>query len=412
VSVNTTLPTFPTVAEVLAGIQSALEALNPLLTNYNPGGATETFLESLALLTGSDASTYPGVVTESAYEILTTLQTAEFILTATGSFLDLKAADVGVTRKAATYAGGPVQFSITGQASIAITIPSGSLVAAESADPTAMPIVYRTLANATIPINGDVSNIVQVEAINAGANGNQSFVGAINTVISGGTNVTVASTSTIGGGADTEGDDTPNGGLRARALAAIPNASQCTISAIENAALSYAGIVTAVAQDINSDPTLLRGVVQLYVDDGSGDLANSSNANYPILATMQMAFDSGLYRAAGVQVNVQGSELLATTISLILYLNANYAAVTTTPATTVSAVQLAIFTYCNAIAIGAPVSIAEIIRYACDIAGVSDVPVTSVLINGANQNLQPTAVQAARIANLSDITITYALVNY
>jgi uncharacterized phage protein gp47/JayE len=411
-SASTTLPTFPTTADALASLQSALQSLNPLLTNYNPGGATETYLEAASLLVGSDASSYPGVVQKGAYELLTMLQQAEFILTASGNYLDLKAADVGVTRKPATPASGPVVFTATVSGVNPIVIPAGTMVAAESADPTAMPIVYMTLTTVTIAVGASQSPPVVVQAINAGANGNQSVVGAINTVVSGVTGVTVASTQTIAGGADVEQDDAPNGGLRARALAAIPNASQCTIPAIENAALSYAGITSAVAQDINSDPTQPRGVVQLYVDDGSGDLGNASNANYAILTTMQNDFDSGLYRAAGAQVNVQGSQLLAATVSLSLSINATYATNTESAANIVAAVQLAVYNYVNSVQIGRPVLLAEIIRVAAEISGVSDVPITSVQINGAGSNLTPSATQAPRCANLASVTVTYALVSY
>jgi uncharacterized phage protein gp47/JayE len=404
-SVSTTLPTFPTTANILASLQSALQALQPLLTNYNAGGVTETFLEAASILTGSDASSYPGVVQKGAYELLTIVQSAEFILTASGNFLDLKAADVGVTRKPAVSASGPVQFYPTTVSSSPILIPAGTLVAAESADPTAMPIAYATDTDDTIPANGTQSAGTTVTAVTPGSSGNQATVGAINTVISGVTGVTVASTQTIAGGADI-------GGLRARALAAIPNASQCTISAIENSALSFAGITNAVAQDINSDPTQLRGIVQLYVDDGSGDLGNASNANYPILATMQTAFDSGLYRAAGVQVNVQGSELLATTVSLVLYVNALYVAQTASLASVVAAVQLAIYNYVQGVGIGQPVLLSEIITAACEVAGVADVPISSVQINGSGANLQPSAIQAPRLANLAAVTIVASTVTY
>jgi uncharacterized phage protein gp47/JayE len=409
---STTLPTFPTTAEVLASLQSALQALNSILTNYNAGGATETYLEAASLLTGSDASTYPGVTQKGAYELLTQVQAAEFILTATGSFLDLKAADVGVERKPAVSAGGPVQFFPTVSSSVAIVVPVGSLVAAESADPTVGPIVYRTLATATIPANGASSNIVQVLAVNAGSLGNQSAIGAINTVVSGATGCTVTSTGTIGGGADQEQDDAPDGGLRARALAAIPNASQCTLSAIEAAAVSYAGITNAIAQDNVTDSTQPLGVVQLYVDDGSGDLGNASNANYPVIATLQNDLNSGKYRAAGVQVFVQGSLLLLVQVSLIVSLNSTYVADVESAADILIAIQNAIQTYVNAVNIGNPVLLSEIIKVVANVPGVSDVPIFSVLINGNAQNLIPGPVQAPRINDPTTTVVTYSLVSY
>jgi uncharacterized phage protein gp47/JayE len=406
------LPTFPTTTDVLASLQAALQALNPLLTNFNAGGATETYLEAASLLTGSDASTYPGVVQKGAYELLALVQGAEFILTASGTFLDLKAADVGITRKPAVGASGPVVFYATVNSLIANVIPEGTLVAAESADPTVLPAVYATQADATIPIGGAQSNTVIALAVSLGSAGNQSVIGAVNTVVSGATGVSVASTGTMGGGADVEQDDSPNGGLRARALQAIPNASQCTLTAIEADAINYPGITSAVATDINIDPTIARGIVELYVDDGTGNLGDASNANYVVLATMQTDFNRGLYHAAGTQVNVQGSLLLPTTVSLVVGINLAYATDISPAAAIILLVRSAVYNYVQAVGIGSPVLLSEIIRIAAEVAGVSDVPITAVTINGAGSNLQPLPTQACRCVGLGNVLVTYALVTY
>jgi uncharacterized phage protein gp47/JayE len=408
------LPTFPQTAEVLKSLQAALQNLNSLLTNFNNGGVTETYLEALALLSGSDASTYPNVVTQSIYELLTIVQNSAFALTATGASLDNKAADVGLSRKPASYSSGPVVFTPTTISSVPNVIGAGALVAAESADPTALPVVYRTMASVTIPANSSApSESVLVQAVNAGANGNQSAPGAINTVISGATGVTVTSTDIISGGSDTEQDDEPNGGLRARVLAAIPNASQGTLAALEGDAKSYAGVVDAVATDANIDPTIPLGVVNLYIDDGSGDLGNLTNQNNAIVQQMQSDFDSGKFRAAGVEVNVAGSRInFITSIGLTVSVNQSYATSQSDLRVVAGNVQTAVAKYVNGLGIGKPVLVAEIVAAATAVNGVSDVVVTSVTINGYQGNVSPGATFTSRIASSGLVSVIANVVNY
>jgi uncharacterized phage protein gp47/JayE len=407
-----TLPTFPTTADVLASLQSAIQALNTLITNFNPGSVVETYLEGCALGLGSDANTYPGVTAEGAYQLLAQVQNAAFALTATGSALDLKAADVGVYRKPAVAAAGPYVFSIISPTNQAQVIPAGSLVAAEPADPTAPPIIFSTDSDATIAAGATTSNQITITAVTAGSSGNQ-LTGAVTTIISAGSNVTGTNPQAVSGGADEEQDDSPNGGLRARVLSAIADASQGTISAIEQAAKSFPGVEDAVlVENTAADGTPQDGVGQLYIDDGTGDLGNTSNANHPIIAEVQAAFTSGLYRAAGTQVNVVGSLLLAVTVSLTAQVNQNYTAQTSPLATVVENIQIAIYNYLLTIGIGKPAFVSEIARYANEVAGVSNVIVTSIMINGANVDLMPTNVQVPRAANTAAISVTTQLVNY
>jgi uncharacterized phage protein gp47/JayE len=401
------LPTYPTTDAVLTSLQTQVEALQSLLTNFNAGGATETLLEAEALNLGSDATTYPGVTQEGAYQLLEAVQAAAYILSANGSDLDNKAADVGVYRKAAVAATGVVVFSIAVTSGSPTVIPIGTIVGAEPADPTASPILYATTQTATIIAGQLTSNAVDVVAVATGTQGNV-IAGAVNQVLSGPGGTSVTNPNSIGGGADTEGDDSPNGGLRARALAAVPNASQCTIAALIEAAESYAGIVSATVLDNTADDgiTFERGLSQLYVDDGTGDLGNPTNPNHAVIAELQAALNSGLYRSAGTQVNVVGSILLPVTIGLQYIYDTVYASTLSTPADIQTAVQLAIYNYVNALPIGRPVIVAELITQVCGVGGVWNVPVGSVVINGTSADLYPTATQTARCENLAAIVVT------
>jgi uncharacterized phage protein gp47/JayE len=400
--VSIVLPTYPTTADVLASLQSTVESLQSLLTNFNAGGVTETLLEAEALNLGSDASSYPGVTVQGAYQLLTSVQAAAYILSATGSDLDNKAADVGVYRKAAVAATGQVTFSIAVSGGSPTIIPIGTLVGAEPADPSGSPIVYATTTTGTIPSGQTQSNSVAVEAVNTGTLGNVA-AGAINQVLSGPGGTFVTNPLSIGGGANTESDTS----LRTRALAAVPNASQCTAAALIEAALSFPGIASATVVDLtNPAGDFQLGCVQLYVDDGTGDIGNPTNPNHAEIAALQAALNSGLYRAAGVQVNVVGSILLPVTIALGYTYDTGYASTETTPAAIQTAVELAIYNYVNALPIGNPVTIAELIAQVFTVQGVWNVAVGSVVINGANADLFPSATQTPRCANLASVTVT------
>jgi len=281
------LPTFPTTADLVLSMKAATEALGSLITNYNDGGVSKTYIESGAMALGSDASVVTNGKITGAYELLTMVQNAAFILTATGTALDYKAADVGVFRKQATAATGNqcIQFeSQTGPAVATVVFPVGTLVAAQNADPTIPPSVYRLTSIATLQVGETLSTLANCVCVTLGSIGDQ-IAGAINQVVSGPSGYSVTNVIPISGGADVEQDDSPNGGLRARALEAIPNSSQGTIAALKAAALTYPGILSCAALD-NTDTdgsTFLRGMVQLYCDDGSGNLGADTTTTSPEL---------------------------------------------------------------------------------------------------------------------------------
>jgi uncharacterized phage protein gp47/JayE len=405
-----TLPAFPTVAQILLSLQAAVEALNSLLTNFNGGGVTETYLEGACLALGSDASTYPGVTAEGAYQLLTDVQNAAFVLTAKGTALDLKAADLGVSRKLAVAAqGGYVFTNLAGPVTVDTIIAKGAIVASNPADPTQSPVLYTSTAPTTIPAGSAQSGVVNIAAANPGSAGN-AIPGAVKTVVAGAPGCSGVNPTAIAGGADTEGDDAPSGGLRARTLNAIADASQCTISAIENDAASFPGVTSAVLAENTADDgiTPLLGRGQLYIDDGSGNLG--ADANSPIVATVQAAFTSGLYRAAGTQVHVVGSVLLLATVTLAIRVSQQYVLTTATAASVAAAVQLAIYTYFAGLTIGKPAYVSEIIRYAAEVPGVVDVIIGGVTINGMAGNLQPSPSQVLRCADLASIGVATVVI--
>lgn len=457
------LPTYPTGGDVYMAVRTAVVDLNSLITNFNTGGVTDTYLRTISIALGSDSSKVTSGIVTGAYELLTQIQSAEFILTANGTDLDNKAADVGVTRKPATAANANLAVQFTAPAPVVSTtvIPIGTIVAYLSPDPTVPPITYITTSAAIIQTGQTISSLCNVTCQQTGSVGNVQ-PGSINTVISGAAGMTVTNLIPISGGQPVEGDDSPNGGLRQRALDAIPNASQCTIAAIQAAAISYPGIVSAAVLDNTATDgvTFMLGEVQVYCDDGSGNLgatttttaslvmpavgasvavhvlnpvpfpenaylqvigsagdqfygqvtgvagsvltvlclavqnglvgdtissgATVANPNNSALTQFQTDLTVGKWRSAGVQVYAHGSVVVSMTIVVPIDINSTYASTISSPSEIQLAVQTAAYNYVNSIPIGRPVILAAIIDVAKNVAGVSNVIVDEVLINGVN----------------------------
>lgn len=380
---------FPSAVEVLSSVQSRLEAADSLITNLNAGGVAETILEAIAVTLGSDASTIPGVVNPGAYELLGDVLNQAFISSATGYGLDLKAADVGVTRKPANpAAGGNGQITLRTVSGTDTVFAAGAIVSAEAADPT-QPVISFVLPNTnTVPAGQTVLTGVVYRATQAGSAGNQP-VGAINQVVSGLSGATFVNLDESVGGTETEQDDSPNGGLRARALAAIPNASQCTNAALVEAALSYPGIISADVVDY-TDSTFtmfVRGLCQLVVDDGTGTITPSS----PVVAQLIADLNAGKYRAAGDVIQVVGATHIGITVALSVYLSAKYIATTASQASIVLALQNAVQSYINSLPIGSTLYLSEVIAVAQAVAGLVDVVVPTVLIGAAAPDTKPPA---------------------
>lgn len=268
--------------------------------------------------------------------------------------------------------------------------------------------MFLTLTAATIAAGATVSTAATALAINAGSAG-ECAANTITTIRSGGVTATSCfNPAKATGGADTEGDDTPNGGLRARGLAAIANASQGTLAAIADDARKYAGITSAACVDLTTpDGHFERGSVLVYCDDGTGDLGSSANLNNAALVAFQTDLTAGKWRAAGVTVIAIGSVLFPVTASLSIDVSAAYLALGHDAPAIATAVQAAVYGMINALAMGAPVTLAAIIDTAKTTAGVSNVLVATVTINGAAADLIPLPQQVVRCVNApSDVAVT------
>lgn len=406
---SVSLPSFPKAGDLAVNVQQALKKLKPLMTNFNTGGLTQTYIEALCVLLGSDASTLPGSTLEGAYELLSDVLKGAYIATATGDALRLKCADVGVYPKAATVAGGSGYFTLPSPATGSGTVyRAGTILSLNSADPTQPPILYLILADATVPNGATQSNIIAYNAVQPGSGGNQP--NPVTMQVQSSSIGTFTTTGPTSGGTDTETDVS----LRSRGLQAIPNASQCTISAIQAAALSYSGIVSATLLDstANDGLTFQRGVCQLYVDDGTGTLGaavnnpNLSNQQSVVsFNQLQSDLNSGKWRGAGVTVNLKGSTTLNVTLVLSINVATPYLALGNTQNSVQIAVQNAILTYVNGLPMAHPLTLASVIEIAKQVAGVSNVLISTVQINGSAADLVPLSSQVIRCANLGAVTV-------
>lgn len=87
----------------------------PAITNYNAGGVVRTILEIFAR------------AVLQFYVLLSNVLRQCFVQTAEGEWLDLKAGEIGLTRKAATQATGLVRFGRTATSGN-VVIPSGTIL--------------------------------------------------------------------------------------------------------------------------------------------------------------------------------------------------------------------------------------------------------------------------------------------
>jgi uncharacterized phage protein gp47/JayE len=405
VALSATLPAFPASADISTSIQQRIQYLNSLATNFNDGSFTRTFIEAISIALGSDASSLPGSTVQGAYEILTVLEQSIFLTTASDYWLDLRSADFGVYRKTPTSSNVTLIFTSPNAAPMGGTpIAAGTLCQANLADPSASPVIFQTVADVTIPSGSTTSPPVAAVAVTTGSATNVP-ANAISVVTTGPTSFAVYNPGPATGGTDRESDDD----LRARALLAVANASQCTLAALVAAALTYNGITSASYLDLTAADgvTFQLGNCLVFCDDGSGDLGNPSNPNHASLVAFQNDLTVGKWRAAGCHVDAFGSLTLATTVSVMVdvaqsYLNEGYS-----QASVLLAVQTAIFNLVQAGKLGQPVRLSDIVEVARPVPGVSNVLVNTVLINGAAADLFPGAQYVTRcVDGLSDVTVT------
>ncbi len=241
-----------TAKEIYERIRDALLGRNTTLTNFNVGSRIRSLLEAVAL-----AIEEVWFFADRTYHSL-------FVVTATGEDLDLRARELGITRKPAQKATGFVRF--TGQQGT--MIPQGTVV---STDPNASEVVeFVTTQDATIGASGTVD--VPIEARVAGLQGNVednkiTYLPSPITGVDAVTNPTATS-----GGLDEETDED----LRKRCVLKWWSTSYgATENAIRSWALEVPGVADARVIPAWQGPGTVK--VLVWSRDADGNLVPASN---------------------------------------------------------------------------------------------------------------------------------------
>ncbi len=262
------------------------------LTNFNTGSVIRTLLEAVAQ------------PISELHDLVKSVFSQVFIQTATGSWLDLKAQEMGVERIQASYTTGKVTFQRTDTQG-ALTIPAGTIVATQ-VYPDGSKYRFFTVADAVMA-DGEASVDVDVKAEHPGADYNLTAgtITVLETAISGVDFVTNGADWLTSAGVDEETDDS----LRERLLARWQEiGTGSTKAAYEYWAKSVSGVADVlVLDDFPRGP----GTVDVVISGPDGlpgpdvvDQVNSTiQANRPICSDV-------LVRAANavdIQVQVTAS---------------------------------------------------------------------------------------------------------
>lgn len=207
------------------------------------------------------------------YFQITRLRQLFSIDTATGSDLDLRAAEIQpgtVTRRQPLAASGDVVFSRPGTTGT-IVIVSGTLVAASDTDGL---VKFRTTSPTTIDAGNTTSAAVNVVAVEAGERGNVA-AGAIVKLVSRIPGVTgVTNAAAFSNGRDRESD----ANFRGRIKAFVQSLSRGTPTALEgfaNTVILADGRRVLFSKVV--EPIVPDGTVSLYIDDGTGSIEEFSS---------------------------------------------------------------------------------------------------------------------------------------
>ena len=291
----------------------------PRITDFSPGSVAYTWCAAVAALADM-----------LAYAQWQTNQQA-LISTATGSGLDAKAADFGITRKQAVAASGIFTFGKNTPAISATDIPAGTLISTFP-DANGNVVTFATNADASLPA-GQTSVQVLATAQMAGSSGNL----AANTPLVLSSAVpgidTVTLTTDVANGADQEDDDS----LRARTLAAFASLARGTAAWYKETALAVVGVGSATVVPQNRGP----GTVDVFIVGPNNTIPDAT-----LQAAVQAALDAG--RPITDDAKEQAPTALTINAAIQVHLLPGY-----DPVATPAAVQAAVANYVNNLGVGA-----------------------------------------------------------
>lgn len=325
------------------------------ITDFNVGSVLRTILEAVA------------AIVEEVWYKLQFFVSLFFLDTSQGEWVDRRLKDFGMERKEGGRAYGLIAIGRETPSPISILISSGTIFQDETGK-----LQYTTQDDVILNI-GSISVDVKVEAVDAGTAYNlptDTILKQSGIAISG---IEWAKIKLMGGGEDIESD----ADYKNRVPEYFDSLSRGTAPAIRYAASRVSGVVSVTLKE--NVPS--KGWFTIYIDDGSGV------ANNTLLQTVRAVLED--YRAFTIQYIVDTAKLtdFTTTLQVIAKTDANADSVKT-------AVQVAIINYVNALEMGIPVYLADLIYLARNVGGVENVRVitpTSDVIPDVDQLLRTSA---------------------
>jgi len=332
-------------SEILDDLMSELVARTPF-TNLNPSAAIRGLLEVIAK------------VISDLYGLVKTVLQQSFVQTATGSWLDLKVREMGITRKMAVKTKVYLTFSCNEPAAQNITIPAGTICKSQK-DSSGNDYRFLTTEEAVLE-EGQVSVQVVAYAELPGRawNVGQDTITRMVTRVTGIQAVTNGAGFLIREGSEPESDEQ----LRERAISKWETIGLGgTRGAYRNWALSVPGVIAAsVLDDFPFGPGTV-GVVILGEDGTpSADLINEVyqyiKARKPLTA----------------DVRILAPDILSIELELevVRYANADQETVETN-------VREAVDNYSSRLQLGEGLIIARLINEIMDVPGVYNLKVNS-----------------------------------
>lgn len=367
------------------------------MTDMNTGSVARTFLESTAL------------VIDEAYFQMVNLLNGFYINTAAGADLDRRASDFGLQRKLSLQANVLVTFSGSGTP----VIPAGTMVSAPASG-NIPEVIFITTSSGTI------GNLIPATCQVAGAVGNVAS-GAITTIINNPNPILITGVTNNApsvGGQDQEADDT----FRARLQAFLESFSKGTVNSIIAAALGVTEVTVATVLEnytisgYSISPSLIDladggtlsasgqiGNIVVVIDNGSGSLppAVVPITQNILLGSVDDPTTFPGYVAAGIQCFTTRPINEQVDVDLTLSVASNVI----DTGDLITAVENALSLFIQQKHIGDQLFLSEIIDQTMNITGVTNVLVTSVLLNGSNANLAPSSPASKLVAGTITITV-------
>lgn len=280
---------------------------------------------------GSDVNILLATACAAADEVIGQLVLATsglFLDSATGDALDRLLFDrYGLTRKVAANAIGEVEFSLPSLNLSPFAIPSGTQLRTSTGN------AYETVGEYIFPAGTAGPVTAQVRSLLAGAD-QQAKIGTITNIsgqISGApATLTVTNSTATAGATDAESDSE----FRERGRAFFTTVKRGTLSAIEQGALTVAGVTRANAFELLDTSGRPNRLVSLVIADKFTDTLANYGAVPPSYEIQSNALAQSVfnaledYRPAGTFVQVQLAQVVLEPVTLSLSISAGYSSET------------------------------------------------------------------------------------